>query len=77
MVASAMADVTDRARACGAASKDAVKVHAVVTGDGRVGSVVVESAPEPRLAACVAAAVHDAAFDETWNGGAFSYTFAL
>ena len=74
MVASAMADVADRAHACGSGT---VKVHVRVTGDGRVGKVEVESAPEPRLGACVAAAVRDAAFDPTWNGGAFSYTFAF
>jgi len=54
-----------------------VKVHVKVDPNGKVTNVHVEDSPDPYLGACVAAAVQRATFDQTKNGGSFSYPFVF
>ncbi len=79
MISSGIAAVKARVTSCGDRSqaKGKVKVHVKVGGDGRVTNVSVDSAADPALGACVAAAVQKASFAKTANGGSFSYPFVF
>ncbi len=79
MISSGIANVKARVSACGDKSpvKGKVKVHVKVGGDGRVANVNVESSPDDKLGACVAAAVQKASFSKTQSGGSFSYPFVF
>jgi len=79
MISSGIANVKARVSACGDKSpaKGKVKVHVKVGGDGKVAAVNVESSPDEKLGACVAAAVQKASFSKTQSGGSFSYPFVF
>jgi hypothetical protein len=66
-----------RITACGdnIAAKGKVKVHVVVNANGHVTSVTVETAPDAKLGACVAAVMQRGAFPRTRAGGSFTYPF--
>lgn len=63
--------------ACGRRStaKGYVKVRVLVSPTGRAEDVVIQSAPDGVLGACVASAVRSAIFEPTHHGGAFTYPF--
>jgi len=61
----------------GSTAKGKVKVKVTVAPSGLVTNVIVESAPDAKLGACVAAAVQRAVFIKTQQGGSFSYPFVF
>jgi hypothetical protein len=77
IITAAIARVKPDVAACRASSpaRGMVKVAVTVGSDGRVADVSIRSAPERRLAMCVATAVKNAMFARTRTGGTFSYPF--
>ena len=74
-----IASVKARVAACAERStaKGKVKVRVRVAASGNVSTMSVEATPDPALGACVAAALRQAVFPRTQNGGAFSYPFVF
>ena len=79
MITDAVANVKARVMACGDKSpvKGRVKVHVKVNPDGHVANVTVETSPDAKLGACVAAAVQRATFPKTQAGGSFGIPYLL
>ena len=79
MISAGIAGIKARVNTCGdkSSAKGKVTVHVKVGTDGHVSNVTVESAPDPALGACVAAAVQKASFPKNANGGSFKYPFVF
>lgn len=58
-------------------TRGTVKLAVTVGADGRVAGISIKTAPDRTLATCVAAAVQNALFARTRNGGTFSYPFVF
>ena len=69
--------IRSQVEACGRRStaKGYVKVRVLVSPAGHADDVVIQSAPDGVLGACVASAVRSAIFEPTHHGGAFTYPF--
>ncbi|HEX5058152.1 MAG TPA: PEGA domain-containing protein [Kofleriaceae bacterium] len=86
-IANGMAKIEDKALACGKPENAGAKVTMRVTvqPNGSVAGVLVEdesapagvTRPAPEVAQCIAAAINDAKFVATKNGGTFSYPFVF
>ncbi len=78
-VTTAMAQIHDRAMACGPKSgaKGKVRVHLAVDPDGHVAKAAIESTPEAALGECVLRVVQSAPFKRTDRGGSFGYSFVF
>lgn len=78
-ISAGIAAVKTKALACGSQStaKGVVKLRVFVGPDGHVVTVVVQTAPDRALGACVAAAIQEAVFRRTQKGGTFGYPFVF
>jgi hypothetical protein len=75
-IAGGLGQIRDRIAACGDGRfAGTVTVKLEVMPDGHPFNIAVQDNPDPRIAACVAAAVAVARFDVTAEGGAFTAPF--
>ena len=79
MITDGIARVKSSIAACGSntTATGLVKVSVKVAPGGTVTNVVVQATPDAALGACVAAAINQARFEQTINGGAFAYPFVF
>lgn len=79
MVRDGVAKVKPRVIKCGekAAVKGEVRISMTVSPAGAVTSAEVASSPDAGLGACVLAAMQDARFGKSVNGGTFTYPFVF
>ena len=79
MISTTIAAVKPAVTACNASgrAKGIVKVRVLVGPDGAPTTVTVMQGVDPPVDACVAAAIQQARFPPTDQGGAFSYPFVF
>jgi outer membrane biosynthesis protein TonB len=79
MVRAGIEKIKPRIVACGEKhhGKGTVKVSVSVDGAGKVKSASVTETPDPALGECVQAAMKDATFGKSVNGGEFVYPFVF
>ena len=79
MVRAGVEKVKPRVVACGekAGTKGTVKIAVTVAPEGNVTAASVASSPDSALGECVAAAMKNAVFGKSVNGGSFTYPFVF
>jgi TonB family protein len=79
MISEGVAHIRKRIESCGdkTTARGTVAAQVVVSPDGHVAHVQVDTAPDPALGNCVAGAMAKAQFTPTQSGGRFTYPFVF